>query len=207
MVQVKICGITNIEDAEAALKYGADALGFICYKKSKRYIPASQIHSITQKLPLFTVTVGVFVNPDLEEIHSVVKDSGIRLVQLSGDESPSFVRSLNYPVIKTLHIGDDYNYIQKDLDEFGKVIFLLDSSVSYGGSGVLANWKICKKIANKNPVILAGGLTPENVSKAINYIKPVAVDVSSGVEKNAVKKDLVKIQRFISNVKKLNKSN
>jgi phosphoribosylanthranilate isomerase len=203
MVQVKICGITNIVDAKAALTYGADALGFIFYQKSKRFITPEKARSIIEELPPFTVTVGVFVNSSVGDIYHTVKKSGINTVQLSGDESHSFINSLNYPKIKTVHIGEGSDFDFDQLAKFESIKFLLDSSASYGGSGVTSNWRICKKIAEKFPVILAGGLTPGNVLQAIEYVKPAAVDVSSGVELNPKKKDLKKMQKFISQVKSI----
>jgi phosphoribosylanthranilate isomerase len=203
MVQVKICGITNLKDAKAALNYGADALGFVFYQKSKRYITPDNARNIIMQLPPFTITVGIFVNSSVGEIYHTVKKSGINTVQLSGDESPSFVNSLNYPRIKALHLAENFIYNQQELEKFENVIFLLDSAVSYGGSGVPANWQVCREIAAAYPVILAGGLTPHNVTQAIEYVRPAAVDVSSGVEQKPGKKNAKKMREFIQTVKKM----
>ena len=199
MIQVKICGITNYDDAQAALDYGADAIGFIFSHRSRRFVSSKKVYSIISKLPPFAMTVGVFVNSSREEIESAVKNSGIKMVQLSGDESFSFVNSLSYPKIKAIHIKRNSN--AEELKKYKNTRFLLDSSVSYGGSGVQADWEICRKIARKYPIILAGGLTSQNIIEAIEYVQPVAVDVSSGVETVGNRKDIKKMREFISIVK------
>jgi phosphoribosylanthranilate isomerase len=203
MIQVKICGITNKEDALAALEAGADALGFIFYPGSKRFIKPDVAGNIIRQLPPFITPVGVFVNNYPADIELACRVSGIGMVQLSGDEQPTALTGITLPVIKTLHIGETFQVDKFDFDAYGKVHFLLDSAGSWGGSGKTANWQICMEIAKKFKVILAGGLTPDNVAEAIRRVLPAAVDVSSGVEKAPGIKDHEKLQAFISTVKKI----
>jgi phosphoribosylanthranilate isomerase len=202
MVQVKICGITNIDDAMTAIEAGADALGFIFYAKSKRFIDPASAGKIIEQLPPLTTTVGVFVNSSLEDIKLAIKVSKIARVQLSGNESADYIKNIALPVIKTLHIGADFSMDDVNFHAYHHAQLLLDSAGSWGGSGKTAHWGICAKIAQQYKVILAGGLTSENVTEAIKQVKPAAVDVSSGVEKAPGIKDPMKIQAFISNVKK-----
>jgi phosphoribosylanthranilate isomerase len=203
MIQVKICGITNKEDAFATLDAGADALGFIFYPLSKRYIEPDAAGDIIRQLPPLVTTVGVFVNEYPANIDLACRVIGINMAQLSGSEPSQDVWNITCPVIKVLHIGEDFSVEQFDFNVYGKARFLLDSADSWGGSGKTANWEICRKIAQKYNVILAGGLTPENVAEAIRQVQPAAVDVSSGVEKAPGIKDHSKIRDFISAAKNI----
>lgn len=201
-MQVKICGITNIEDAFAALDAGADALGFIFYPKSKRYIAPEAAGSIIKQLPPLTTTVGVFVNTAPEDINEAVKISGITMVQLSGNEPADDITRITRNVIKVLHIGTDFKAESFDFKAYKTPYFLLDSADVWGGSGEKADWAVCRLIAEKFKVILAGGLTPDNVVEAIKQVQPAAVDVSSGIEKEPGIKDHAKIQEFVSAAKR-----
>jgi phosphoribosylanthranilate isomerase len=202
MIQVKICGITNIDDALTAIEAGADALGFIFYKGSKRFIDPVSAGKIVEHLPPLTTTVGVFVNASPEDIKLACKISRVAMVQLSGNESGDYIGEITLPVIKTLHIDKNLSLDRIDFHAYHQAHLLLDSAGSWGGSGMPAPWKICAKIAKKFKVILAGGLTPENVVEATRQVQPAAVDVSSGVEISPGIKDPLKIQAFISAVKK-----
>jgi phosphoribosylanthranilate isomerase len=201
MVKVKICGITNLEDAKSAAEVGADAIGFIFYRESPRYIPVQKAADIIRAIPPFVLTVGVFVNETPEIIHEAVKRCSLSLVQLHGDETPEFCRSLNLRAIKAIRVfkEEDLNPI----DSFPVEGILIDSYQpgQFGGTGMAINWKILKGISKNRPVILSGGLTPQNVEEAIETVSPYAVDVSSGVEKEPGKKDREKMKQFIQNAR------
>jgi len=201
--KVKICGITNIEDALAAVEYGADALGFVFYKKSPRYIEVKQAKEIISRLPPFASTVGVFVNDSFENIESITDLCSITIIQLHGDEDKDFCSNFKVNVIKSIRIKNE-NSIEK-MKEYNVSAFLLDtySDNMPGGTGKSFNWDLAIKAKNYGKIILAGGLTPENVREAILKVKPYAVDVSSGVESKPGKKDHKKMKRFIEEVKRL----
>jgi len=201
MIKVKICGITNLEDARAALEEGADALGFVFYPKSPRYIDYQKAADIVQTLPPFVITVGVFVNESKETILKGVKAASLSLVQLHGNESPEFCNSLGLRIIKAIRIS-----VSGDLDQIKNYSvqgILLDSFHEdlYGGTGRPFKWDILKGLAFKNPIILSGGLDPENVRDAVDRLSPYAVDVSSGVETSPGIKNREKMKRFIQNAK------
>lgn len=202
MVRVKICGITNIEDALFSAQQGADALGFIFYRKSSRYIDPSEARAIISELPPFITTVGVFVNEEKEEILNCRTISGIDIVQLHGDEDPEFCNALEMTYIKACRVSG-----VSELDRlryYNTNLILLDnhSEDSYGGTGETFNWEIARgyNYMNKS-IILSGGLNPLNVKNAVRLLGPDAVDVSSGVESGPGKKDHKKIRQFIEAVK------
>lgn len=202
MVKVKICGITNLVDALFACEFGADALGFIFYKKSPRYISPLNVGKIIAKLPPFTTTVGVFVNELPDTINMIVNDTGLNVVQLHGDEPVEFVKVIDSPVIKAVRIKNEMDV--KLLANYSVTAFLLDSlTKSYGGSGKTFDWKIAKKAKKFGKIILSGGLTPSNVVEAIRMVSPYGVDVSSGVESEPGKKDKKKVKDFIRVVREL----
>jgi phosphoribosylanthranilate isomerase len=194
--RVKICGITNSEDAEAAVNAGADALGFVFFQKSPRCISPGRAKEIVRSLPPFVTPVGVFVNEDRQGIEQITEITGIRAIQMHGDESPEFCRSLCFlPTIKAFRVrktADISLYKQYHTNAW-----LLDtySADQYGGTGKTFSWEIAKSINRLGiPIILAGGLTPDNISRAIEEVKPYAVDVSSGLEMEPGKKDPTKIK-------------
>jgi phosphoribosylanthranilate isomerase len=201
MVKVKICGITNLEDAKNAAEVGADAVGFIFYKESPRYIPVQKAADIIRAISPFVLTVGVFVNETPEIIHEAVKRCSLSLVQLHGDETPEFCGSLNLRAIKAIRVFKEEDL--KPIDAFPVEGILVDSYQpgQFGGTGLAINWKILTGISKKKPVILSGGLTPQNVEEAIKTVSPYAVDVSSGVEKEPGKKDREKMKQFIQNAR------
>ncbi len=205
MVRIKICGITNIEDALFSVERGAHALGFVFYKNSKRYIDAESTHGIISRLPPFVTTVGVFVNEDMETIRKIKGITGIDLVQLHGDETPAFCNDLGMNYIKACRVSD-----RSKLDEIGYYntnLILLDSHSKdgYGGTGEVFDWDLIKEVNFKNKrIILSGGLNPFNVKEAVGKIRPDAVDVSSGVESKPGRKDREKIKKFIEAVKNEN---
>lgn len=204
MVRIKICGITRLEDALCAEECGAHALGFIFYKKSKRYIEPILATKIIEKLNPFISKVGVFVNEDIEVIKQIIANCGITHVQLHGDETIDFAAKINNPVLRALNFDDNINQKIKDWEEYP---ILIDSGTAKkpGGTGKTLPWDSLKSFIKNRKIILAGGLTPENITTAIKIVKPMAVDVNSGVEKSPGIKNRDLIEKFIINVNKINK--
>lgn len=203
MVKVKICGITNLDDAMAAAAFGADALGFVFFKKSPRYISPANAKKMIKKLSPFISTVGVFVNEDKNTIKKTVSQAGIDILQLHGDEPPAACRFPEHLVIKAIRVKsiDNLEIISKYKDKVSA--FLLDTYTpeGFGGTGQIFNWDIAAEAKKFGRVILAGGLTPENIEKAVRLVHPYAVDVSSGVEAEKGKKDHNKMKLFIERAK------
>lgn len=201
MVRVKICGITTVEDARVAVEAGADALGFVFYEKSPRFVNPLKAVAIIRELPPFVQTVGLFVNEETEKINWTADFCGLDLVQLHGDEEPRDGEELKRRVIKALRVKDEASLSGRDA--WSVSALLLDAWVSgaYGGTGESFNWELAATVARQRPVILAGGLTPENVAEAVSIVHPYAVDVSSGVEAAPGKKDPDKVREFIRRAK------
>lgn len=204
MVKVKICGITNWVDAKAAVESGANLLGFNFYRKSPRYIaPAAAAH-IIRRLPKSVRAVGVFVNEPEAAILKTARLAGLDELQLHGDESPELVERLSaeFPVIKAIRVRGSLRAPQ--LRRFGKAdAVLLDGfdAKQYGGTGKTFDWRLVQRAGLKTRVFLAGGLTAENVQKAIAVSKPYAVDVCSGVEARPGEKDLRRMRSFLQAAK------
>ena len=204
-IKVKICGITNPVDAQAAVLAGADALGFIFYSKSPRYIEAKIAKQIISDLPPFILPVGVFVNEEPSRVREIVDLCGLALAQIHGDESPAYCESLQRPVLRAVRLRDRGSFLA--IAEFkgraGVKGFVVDaySESEYGGTGKTTDWSLAAEAAKAAPILLAGGLLPETVGKAIQEVKPYGVDVSSGVESSPGKKDHEKIQAFIKAAK------
>lgn len=202
-VKVKICGITSLLDARAAVEAGADALGFIFYPKSPRHISIEAAAEIIRELPPFVSRVGVFVNSPPGEIE-LAHSRGINVAQLHGDETSEFARALLLPVIKAARVKDRPSI--EVLRGFPASTYLLDSYTpgQQGGTGEKFNWDLAIEARSlAKPIILAGGLTPENVADAVAKVAPYAVDVSSGVESSPGVKDHQKIKNFIARAKGL----
>jgi phosphoribosylanthranilate isomerase len=203
MTKIKICGIKTISDALAAMDAGADLIGFNFYPKSPRYIEVGRcrdIMSVMRKYGHMTY-VGVFVNATVTTICATMETLGLSLAQLHGDETQEMLRVLDGKAFKALR------GIPQNIDDFSRQdppSFLLDASVkgSYGGTGVTADWDRAAELARQYPLLLAGGLTPENVAEAIERVHPWGVDVASGVESSPGEKDPAKLRAFVQAVRK-----
>jgi phosphoribosylanthranilate isomerase len=217
MVQVKICGIKKAEDANWAVSLGADMVGFNFYKESPRYVSVSLAKRVIATLPSFVSSVGIFVDEQAQEIKASVKKCKLGIVQLHGSETPEFCRDLraaladlgSIKLIKTFHILDESSlsaipfYVNPE-----KLIdyILLDTfkEGQPGGTGEVFNWELAIKARQYGPVILSGGLNPQNVEKAIEIVNPYGVDVASGVEAEDMgvgRKDYNKMKEFITKAK------
>lgn len=199
--KVKICGITNLDDALFAVEAGADALGFIFFDNSPRNLRPEDAAGIIEKLPPFVTAVGVFVNETPGRIRDIVRSTGLNAVQLHGDESPGFCKGLGLKAIKAfrVRVKDDINRLKG----YEVSAFLLDTFKEgvHGGTGETFDWDIAIKAKRFGRIILSGGLTPDNIREAVAKAAPYAVDVSSGVEERPGKKDLKKVRKFIEQVK------
>ena len=202
MVKIKICGITNIDDAMASVDLGADALGFNFYKKSPRYIEPEKAAEIIAQLPPFIVPVAVFVNEREEKIREALTASCIHGVQFHGDETPEFCQRFGNHVIKAFQVKDKESL--KHMSHYRVSAYLLDSYREdlRGGTGETFDWHLAVVAKTFGKIILAGGLTPENVSEAVKLVQPYAVDVAGGVEKEKGIKDPVKLKKFVIEVRK-----
>ncbi|MGB2913795.1 MAG: phosphoribosylanthranilate isomerase, partial [Pyrinomonadaceae bacterium] len=205
--RIKICGITNLEDAMLAVSAGADELGFNFFEGSPRYVPPETASVITGRLPADSPKVGVFVNQTAERVLEIASVTGLNAIQLHGDEDAAFIneirKSSELTIIKVLRVSPQFEPTEAVL--FGADAILLDSysSNEKGGTGATFDWDIAKHVSNLVPVLyLAGGLTPENVSEAIKQVRPYAVDVCSRIESTPGKKDEDKLRRFIAAVRK-----
>lgn len=199
-LKVKICGVTRLEDALAAVRLGADAIGFNFWPRSKRYLPPADARAIIRRLPTFVSAVGVFVDPTCDEVRRAAEASGIVLAQLHGDETPELCLEMPLPVLKAIRVADARSLVQ--IASYEVRGFLLDApSAGYGGSGKVFEWSLVADVAREMPVVLAGGLTPENVAEAVRAVRPWAVDVASGVESAPGVKDEQKMRRFIEAAK------
>ena len=206
MTKVKICGITNIEDALASCEYGADALGFIFYKKSPRFIEPERVKKIIRELPPFVTTVGVFVDDDADRISEIADAAKLDIIQLHGSEPPEFCNVFKRKIIKAFKIqgqGARGKGQENEIRRYTVSAYLLDTYKEgvEGGTGETFNWEIAKEAKGFGRIILAGGLTPQNVAEAVETVMPYGVDVSSGVEQKPGKKDLQKVKNFIERAK------
>jgi phosphoribosylanthranilate isomerase len=203
VTKVKICGITNLEDALAACEAGADALGFVFAEEArarKRYIEPEQAAAIIAQLPPFVTAVAVCVNPPPERLQEYL--SFAHVVQLCGEETPEDYRSVADRVIKVFHAGP--GFAVESMTGHPARAYLLDAQVAgaHGGTGTTCDWTTARKAATLDkPVILAGGLTPENVAEAVRIVRPYAVDTSGGVEASPGKKDHERLRTFIRTAK------
>ena len=209
MFRVKICGITTVEDAQVVAQAGADAIGLNFYPKSPRVIDLDAARAIIEHLPPEIVKVGVFVGSSLTGVRDTFDELGLDAIQLHGDESAEFLAKLDKrPVIRAFRVAEDHLYEMTDYlavcRRMGSIprMALADALVPgvYGGTGLLADWKTLRAYPAKHwhpPLILAGGLTPQNVGDAIRIVRPAAVDTASGVESSPGRKDAAKVRAFV----------
>ncbi|RTE67594.1 phosphoribosylanthranilate isomerase [Amphritea opalescens] len=199
--RVKICGITRLEDALAAIEAGADALGFVFYPPSPRYVDPAVAEAIIAQLPPFVTTVALFVDDSPEQVNAILGQTGIDLLQFHGDESPAYCQQFNRPYFKAVRMSPDIDVIA-ECKRFASARGLLLDAYRPGvpgGTGEAFNWdRIPSDL--ELPLILAGGLDQNNVAKAISQVKPYAVDVSGGVEMAKGRKDCSKIISFMNEV-------
>ena len=207
MVEVKICGITNMSDAFIAAKCGADALGFIFYPKSQRYVVPAKAKEIIQGLPYEIVKVGVFVNQEMHKVKEIVKFCGLNLIQIHGDEPPEYCTQ--FPIsslIKAISYREEEDI--RKLKNYSVRAILVDACQPghYGGTGKNSDWRLAIKVKEMRPLILAGGLNRGNIREAIETVRPQAVDINSGVEISPGKKDPQKIKEIITMVRETDKT-
>jgi phosphoribosylanthranilate isomerase len=205
MVKVKICGVTNLDDALAAAEFGADMFGFNFYSKSPRYLTPADAAKIAAGLPKGVLKVGVFVNSTADGISEIADAVGLDVIQLHGDEDDDFIRIVGFetelPVIKAFRMNSDVpmeSILRSDADAV-----LLDTALNgeFGGTGETFDWNLIGSYLKSKQIFLAGGLTPENVAEAVRLVRPYAVDVASGAEIEKRKKDPAKMKAFIENAK------
>jgi phosphoribosylanthranilate isomerase len=200
--RVKICGITSPADAQAAVGAGADAIGFIFYEKSPRYVALKTAAEISKQLPPFVMRVGVFVNHPEEFVRLAIAEVGLTMLQFHGDEKPHYSTQFGLMSMKAFRVHGAETLAE--LPKYQTHAYLLDaySSTTLGGTGEKFNWDLAVE-AQKfgKPIFLAGGLTPLNVAEAIRKVRPFGVDVSSGVESAPGKKDHEKVKAFIAAAK------
>lgn len=201
MVKVKICGITNLEDALLAVEAGADALGFILVEGTPRCVTPNQAAAIIRELPPFVTPVGVFWDHPPGHVKAVAEAAGLLALQFHGDEPPEALVEYRLPVIKTIKVESAADLSR--LDAYQAAAFLLDSPArwSEGEARQPIQWALAREARGKGPIILSAGLTPDNVTTAIGIARPYGVDVNSGVEARPGKKDPDRVRRFIARAK------
>ena len=203
MTVVKICGITNLKDALAAVDAGADALGFNFYKPSPRYLTPKDARNLIEQLPESLLTVGVFVNEESEEVRKIAKEAGLRALQLHGDETPEYCRGLaDFYVIKTFAVSDTFDI--QALEQYKVEAVMLDTKHNNlrGGTGRVFDWSVAKQVRPVIPkLFLAGGLSPENVENAVKIVRPFAVDACSALEDRPGKKNEERMRVFVNTVR------
>ncbi len=199
---IKICGITNLEDAVAAVAMGADALGFNFYRPSPRYVTPQNAREIIEQLPDAILTVGVFVNE--ESVRTIANEAGVRAVQLHGDESPDYCRELaaDMYVIKCLSVSNDFDPSITQHYHVDAIMLDTKHNTLRGGTGRTFDWSIAQQVSKTIPKLyLAGGLSPENVAEAIETVRPYAVDACSSLEATPGKKNHERMRAFVAAVR------
>ncbi len=203
--KVKMCGVTNLDDAQAAVEAGADAVGFVFYRTSPRYVEPTVVKGIVASLPPFVIPVGVFVNEEAKVVRDLMDDCGLSLAQLHGDETALYCETLGRPALKAIRLRDraSLSALAEYQGRAGVRGLVIDtfSAETYGGTGQVVDWGLAAEVAKASRILLAGGLTPENVGEAIRKVRPYGVDVSSGVEASPGKKDHEKVRAFIRAVR------
>ncbi len=203
MTRVKVCGITRLRDALAAVNHGADALGFVFVPESPRFTSADQAKRIIQRVPPFVASVGVFMDAPREEVLAHVQLCGLTAVQFHGNETPEDCRGMPARVIKAFRVKG--NRLPARITRYSVDAILLDTYLAgtAGGTGRVFPWEVAVRAKKHGRIILAGGLNSRNIEKAIKVVRPYAVDVSSGVEQSPGKKDVRRIKEFIEKAKSL----
>ena len=205
MIRVKVCGITNLADAQAAVEAGSDALGFNFWSGSSRYIDPNEAAKIIAKLPTEVTPVGVFLNEETVRIQELVARTAVRVAQLHGEETPAAVHRLvggGLAVLKAIRVGS--GFLPEQLAPYtDATAFLLDTEVhgEHGGTGKSFDWKLANRANQYGPIVLAGGLSPENVEEAVRQAQPSGVDVCSGVERHPGVKDHARLREFVERAK------
>jgi phosphoribosylanthranilate isomerase len=190
VIQVKVCGITRVQDALLAARLGAFAVGFVFWPGSPRCVSAERARAIVDALPPGVLKVGVFVNQPVADVHHIATAAGLDLVQLHGDEGADYIRQIDHPVIKAVAVSDAFQ--PGDVDGIAdEVTVLLDAHdpVKRGGTGRTIDWSAAASAAARRRVILSGGITAHNIRAAVDAVQPFAIDVSSGVERSPGEKD------------------
>lgn len=201
MTAVKICGITRLEDAQAAAEFGASFVGFVLWPKSPRAITLDGVKKIVLALPQSVTPVGVFVNPSRNDVNDAAA-AGIRIAQIHGDAAPGGIRS-GIEVIRAVHLAVGARDEIEPYVEDRKILLDANDPERHGGTGRTIDWSRARAVAKRRQVFLAGGLTPDNVKRAIAEVRPYAVDVSSGVESKPGSKDHELLRRFIAAAKEM----
>lgn len=201
-IKIKICGITNIDDALDALELGADYLGFNFYPDSPRYLPFNKASALFQEIPENIGKVGIFVNANVQKVIDIATELNLDFLQFHGDELPEYCNSFARPFIKSIHPQNTEDF--KNLAQFEADYILIDAHVenSYGGTGVVSNWDLAREAKSYKPIFLSGGLNCDNIEIAIASVQPFAVDVASGVEQSPGKKDYRKMEEFIKKARR-----
>jgi phosphoribosylanthranilate isomerase len=197
MTRIKMCGLTRPDDARCAVEAGASAIGLVFWPRSPRAVTIAQARTIVDVLPPFVVPVGVFVDESVEVIEATCRDAGLGAVQLHGDESEGMLDRLQGPVIRSVAVDGTFDPDLLATWRVG-VVPLLDAAdpMRRGGTGTRVDWALASRAARVRPIVLAGGLTPENVGDAIRLVRPAAVDVSSGIEDEPGRKNVEKMAAF-----------
>ena len=204
MIPVKICGITSCEDAELAVNYGASAIGMIFYQESPRNIYPDKVKSWVSSIPEKVKKVGVFVNEKQKYIETITEKLNLDYIQLHGDEPPEYCNKMIKPVIKVFRVGN--NFYPNIIDNFQVHAFLFDTyqTGKHGGTGRNFNWNLISDLKTDTPIILSGGLSPNNIIKGIETVQPSAIDVNSGVELKPGVKDKVKVEKLFNTIENSN---
>ena len=207
MIAIKICGITSLKDAKLAANYGATAIGMIFYQGSPRFVDPAEVEQWIDSIPSSVKKVGVFVNEQSETINKIIRQLRLDFIQLHGDESPEFCNEMIRPVIKVFRVGDDFD--ANILNDYDVRAFLFDTyqKGKPGGTGNHFNWDLIVQLKTDTPIILSGGLKPENVLNGVEAVNPAAVDVNSGVESESGVKDEDKINELFSILEHSNSCN
>lgn len=196
---IKICGLTNESDVRLVVEAGADCVGFVLYPKSPRYISPDLLVNLTALLPAHILKVGVVVNPDPDDLRRIADRAGLDLIQYHGDESSAFVQNVGLRSWKAVGLRD-VGDIETACDFQAAECLLVDavSGAERGGTGRICDWELARQLGLRRQIILAGGLSPDNVAQAIQKVHPFGVDVSSGVESSPGRKDHDKVRAFIA---------